>query len=85
MTYDELQMVISDAYSTFSASYVINKTIGADLTYSDREMFFAKCIYKVLMHQHGDESLDLLTKHDIQNIIELFNYTVNSTVPIEYI
>ena len=85
MTYTTLKSVINDSYAAFCAKYVIKETLGADNPYSKREIFFVKCIYKVLMNQVGYETLDGLTKVDIQNDIRLFNKLSNSKIQIEYV
>lgn len=84
MTYASLKGIINDAYASFCSDYIVRKTFGADVDYSNRQIYFVKCIYKVLMNQVGDESLDSLTKIDIQNDIRLFNKFSNSKVEIEY-
>ena len=85
MTYTTLKSIINDSYADFCSKYVIKETLGADNPYSKRKIFFVKCIYKVLMNQVGDETLDGLTKVDIQNDIRLFNKISNSKVSIEYL
>jgi hypothetical protein len=84
MTYSELKAVINDAYSDFTFQFVIRRTLGADWVHSNREMFFSKAIYKVLLNQDGDESVDKLTRTDIQNCITMFNKYSHSQIPQEY-
>jgi hypothetical protein len=84
MTYTTLKAIINDSYAAFCAKYVIKETLGIDNPYSNRQVFFVKCIYKVLMNQVGDETLDGLTKIDIQNNIRLFDKYSNSKIQIEY-
>jgi hypothetical protein len=84
MTYTNLKLVINGAYATFGYNYVVEKLLGVDMEYSDRQICFVKCLYKTLMNQNGDENIDLLTKVNIQNCITLFNEKSNSIIPIEY-
>lgn len=84
MTYNDLKLLINEAYSKFCADYVKRKTIGADEKYPLRQDFFVKCMWKVLLSQEGDETKDLLTKEEIQAIIVMFNKYSNSYVEIEY-
>lgn len=84
MTYSDLQSLINNSYAEFTYDYVVRKRLGADVDFSNRELFFVKVIYKVLMNQVGDETLDYLTKIEIQDCIRLFNKVSGSTNPIEY-
>jgi hypothetical protein len=84
MTYTTILSLINDAYADFSAKYVVEKTLGADTTYNNRQLFFVKCTYKVLLNQDGDENIDALTKENIQDCIVMFNKYCNATVPIEW-
>jgi len=85
MTYLQIKSLINDAYADFVSDYVIRKTLGADNKFHERQVAFVKVIYKTLMNQSGDETLDLLTTENIQDIIILFNKHCHATVPIEYI
>ena len=85
MTYLQIKSLINDAYADFVSDYVIRKTLGADNKLHERQVAFVKVIYKTLMNQSGDETLDLLTTENIQDIIILFNKHCHATVPIEYI
>lgn len=85
MTYLQIKSLINDAYADFVSDYVIRKTLGADNKFHERQVAFVKVIYKTLMNQSGDETLDLLTTENIQGIIILFNKHCHATVPIEYI
>jgi hypothetical protein len=84
MTYLQLKSLINDSYARFVADYVSNETLGADDEYALRNLSFVKCIYKVLLNQSGDETLDLLTKANIQDCIILLNKYSNSPIAIEY-
>lgn len=84
MTYTQILTLVNDAYSTFTSNYISRKRLGADDEYSNTQLFFVKCIYKVLLNQEGDITKDLLTKEEIQNCITLFNKYSGSTVQIEY-
>jgi uncharacterized protein (TIGR02145 family) len=85
MTYSDLKIVINEAYAKFSEAYYKRQLLGADERYSRREVYFVKTLWKILMNQQGCDLLDILTKANIQNIIELFNKYSNSLVPIEYV
>ena len=85
MTYLQIKSLINDAYADFVSDYVIRKTLGADNKFHERQVAFVKVIYKTLMNKSGDETLDLLTTENIQDIIILFNKHCHATVPIEYI
>jgi hypothetical protein len=85
MTYTVLKTIINDSYSTFSSNYISSRVVGANDDYSDRELYFVKCIWKTLLNQYGDETIDLLTKINIQECIRLFNKYSNSVVQIEYL
>ena len=85
MTYTDLKLLINDAYSEFTSRYIIKKRSGADDEYSLTQLFFVKGIYKVLLNQDGDETLDKLTKENIQNCITLFNKHSNSKISTNYI
>lgn len=84
MTYANLQLVINEAYSNFTYNYIIRKRLGSSEIFSVKNLFLIKVIYKVLMNQDGDETKDLLSKVQIQDIIRLFNKYSHSTVQIEY-
>lgn len=84
MTYLQLKSVINDSYSDFISDYVYRKRLGADDLFSIRQVSFVKCIYKVLLNQDGDETTDLLTEENIQDIIKMFNKYTQAKVPIEY-
>jgi hypothetical protein len=84
MTYLLLKGLINDSYAKITADYVVRKTLGVDELFSNKQLLFVKCIFKVLMNQEGDESQDSLTKLDIQDCITLFNKFSGSTIPIEY-
>lgn len=84
MTYLQIKSLINDAYADFVSDYVIRKTLGADNKFHERQVAFVKVIYKTLMNQSGDESLDLLTTEDIQFSIIMFNKYCQATVPIEW-
>jgi hypothetical protein len=84
MTYASLQALMNDSYATFGSDYIIRELLGADAEYSRRQIYFVKTIYKVLLNQVGDITLDLLTKEEIQDIIVLYNKYSNSVIPIEY-
>ena len=84
MTYATLQLIIDEAYSNFSEDYIVRKRLGSSEIFSLKNLFLVKCIYKVLMNQDGDEAKDLLSKGQIQDIIQLFNKYSNSTIQIEY-
>jgi hypothetical protein len=84
MTYLQLKSIINDAYAGFTYDYVKGEVIGSDDEYPNREVLFIKCIYKVLLNQNGDTSLDLLTKVNIQNSIRLLNKYGNKIIAIEY-
>ena len=84
MTYLQIKSLINDAYADFVSDYVIRKTLGADNLFHERQLAFVKVIYKTLMNQEGDETLDLLTTENIQDTIILFNKYCQATVPIEY-
>ena len=85
MTYIDLKGIINTSYASFCSDYIIKETLGADNPFSKRQIFFVKCIYKVLMNQVGDEGLDSLTKIDIQNDIRMFNKFSQSKIQIEYV
>jgi len=84
MTYVNLKSLVDEAYATFCKNYITRERLGADENYSKRQLFFVKSVYKTLMNQSGDETLDQLTKEDIQNCITMFNKLSNSIVQIEY-
>jgi hypothetical protein len=84
MTYLTLKLLLTQAYANFTYNYTLEKFIAADIPYSLQELNYVKVIYKTLMNQNGDESLDVLTKEDIQNCITLFNKVGNQTVEVEY-
>ena len=84
MTYAQLQALLDEAYANFCYDYMKRQMLGADDIYSQRQLCFVKCIYKVLMNQVGDESIDSLTEDNIRNIITLFDVKSSSTVQIEY-
>ena len=84
MTYLQIKSLINDEYATLVSNYIARRTLGADAEFSERQMGFIKVIYKVLMNQEGDETLDLLTTENIQYIIIMFNKYCKATVPIEY-
>jgi len=84
MTYSNLQLVINEAYSNFTYDYIVRKRLGSSEIFSIKNLFLVKAIYKVLMNQDGDETKDLLSKTQIQDIIQLFNKYSNSTIQIEY-
>ena len=85
MTYLQLKSLINDSYARFVSDYVSGETLGIDDEYALRDIYFVKCIYKVLLNQNGDETLDLLTKANIQDCIILLNKYSNSPIAIEYI
>jgi len=84
MTYSDLKSVINDAYAAFGYNYVVRELLGADAEYSERQVCFVKAIYKTLMNQVGDESLDSITKADIQNCIRLMNKHANVSITTIY-
>jgi len=84
MTYTTLKSIINEAYSVFSSNYVTNEILGVDNNYSINKVCFVKTIWKTLLNQNGDETVDLLTKINIQECIILFNKFSNSTIQIEY-
>jgi hypothetical protein len=84
MIYTDLKLLIDRAYANFTYDYVNKKHIAADIDYSLQELNFVKVIFKTLLNQVGNESLDQLTKQDIQNCIILLNKFGNQTVEIEY-
>jgi len=84
MTYSDLQLVINEAYSYFSENYIGRKRLGSSKIFLIKNLFLIKAIYKVLMNQEGDEAKDVLSKVQIQSIIQLFNKYSNSTIQIEY-
>jgi hypothetical protein len=84
MTYLQLTALVNEAYANFCFDYLKRQMLGADDIYSQRQLYFVKCIYKVLMNQEGDITKDSFTKEDIQNTIVLFNRMSNSTIQIEY-
>jgi hypothetical protein len=84
MTYSILKTIINQAYANFSDNYITNEILGVDDEYSNRRICFVKAIWKVLLNQYGDETIDMLTKTNIQQCIVLFNKYSNSTVQIEY-
>lgn len=84
MTYTTLKSIINEAYSNFSSDYITNEILGANNNYSVRRICFVKAIWKTLLNQEGDETVDLLSKVNIQECIRLFNKFSNSTVQIEY-
>jgi len=85
MTYTTLKSIINEAYSNFSSDYITNEILGVDNNYSERQLCFVKTIWKTLLNQDGDETVDLLTKVNIQQCIVLFNKFSNSTIQIEYV
>jgi len=84
MTYLQLKSVINTAYAGFVYNYIIRRTLGADMDYSERQVRFVKVIYKTLLNQEGDETLDQLTTENIQDCIVMFNKFSNSKVSVEY-
>jgi hypothetical protein len=84
MLYTDLKLLIDQAYANFTYDYANKKRIAADIDYNLQELNFVKVIFKTLLNQVGDESLDILTKEDIQNCIVLFNKMGNQIVEIEY-
>lgn len=84
MTYSTLKAIINAEYANFCTEYISRRRLGANDEYPEHVRNFVKCIYKVLMDQDGDETLDQLTKEEIQNIIRMFNKYSDSTVNIEY-
>ncbi len=84
MTYDDLLLIINEAYANFCYDYIARKRLGANELYSLSNLYLVKVIYKVLMNQEGDEDKDALTKLEIQDVIRLFNKYSHSTVQIEY-
>jgi hypothetical protein len=84
MTYSSLKLIINEAYANFTYDVVARATMGANFKYPRRDIFFARTLYKSLMRQEGDETKDILTTEDIQNIITLFNKVTGSSVQIEY-
>jgi hypothetical protein len=85
MTYTQILSLVNDSYATFTSNYINRKRLGADDEYTNTQLFFVKCIYKVLLNQDGDETTDLLIKEEIQNCIKLFNKFSGSSVPLEYV
>lgn len=84
MTFANLQLLINQAYSNFSDDYIKRKRMGANEKYSIKNLFLIKVVYKTLMNQDGDETIDILSKEQIQDIIKLFNKYSNSTIQVEY-
>jgi len=84
MTYSSLKLIINEAYANFTYDLAKRAIVGADSLYPRRDIFFARGLYKCLLRQEGDETKDILTKEDIQNIIKLFNKVTSSSVQIEY-
>lgn len=84
MTYTQLKVILNQEFSNFSAEYIARQRLGADNEYPDRVRNFVKCIFKVLLDQEGDETVDDLLEEEIQNIIRMFNKYSDSTIPIEY-
>lgn len=84
MTFANLQLLINQAYSNFCDDYIKRKRMGASEKYSIKNLFLIKVVYKTLMNQDGDETVDILSKEQIQDIIKLFNKYSNSTIQVEY-
>lgn len=84
MTYDDIKLLINQAYAKFCDDVIKRKTLGADDKYSLTRIIFVKCMWKVLMDQEGDETIDLLTTEEIKDCIIMFNKYSNSAVEIEY-
>lgn len=84
MTYTQILTLVNDAYATLTSNYVTRKRLGTNDEYSNTQLFFVKCVYKVLLNQEGDETEDLLTKIEIQDCITLFNKCTGASVQIEY-
>ena len=84
MTYENLKLLINAAYADFTFEDIKRRKLGADSDYTTRNLFFVAGVFKCLMRQEGDETKDLLTKEDIQNIIRMFNKYSDSIVQIEY-
>jgi hypothetical protein len=84
MTYLQLKSLINDSYARFVSEYVSGETLGADDEYALKNMYFVKCIYKVLLNQEGDDLKDKLTQEQIQDCIILLNKYSNSIIAIEY-
>lgn len=85
MTYADLLLIINEAYSNFCFDYIKRKRLGASEVFSLKNLFLVKAIFKTLMNQEGDETKDILTREEIQNIIQMFNKYSHSTVQIEYV
>ena len=84
MTYLELKEIFTYEFSKYSYNYILRKRLGVDEKYPLSKILFLKIVYKVLMNQDGDETLDSLSKLEIQSIIRLFNKYCNTTIQIEY-
>jgi hypothetical protein len=83
LTYSQLRAVMAQEYSTYSNRYNINIKIGRSNP-NVKNYIFAGQLYKILSGQSGDDTVDNLTKEEIQLLIKLFNKITVSTIQIDY-